>query len=286
MSLTTIAHCEIPGSATVGDFILSNQALKHELREVAHLLGDAARKETLKYFRSNALDTSNKDNSGGFDPVTYADRASERVMRDILATRRPDDGIIGEEFGTQEGSSGLTWVLDPIDGTRAYICGASSWGVLISVEQDRHPILGLIDQPYTQERFEGGFGQSSLDSRLGQSPLKVRTCENLSDAILLTTFPEIGTDAERRSFEAVRDRVKLTRYGLDCYGYALLALGQVDLVIEAGLSRYDISAPIAVVEAAGGVVTNWQGNPIEDGGQVIAACDKEVHSQALEVLNT
>ena len=259
--------------------------LDETLLRVASALADAARIETMHSFRSTDLNAANKDTSGGFDPVTIADRNAEKKMRDLLAELRPQDGIIGEEFGITSGESDLTWVLDPIDGTRAYICGTASWGVLISVERDGHPILGLIDQPYLEERFVGGLGHATLATRTNSRTLASRPCEKLEDAVLLTTFPEIGTPKERRAFEKVRDRVQLTRYGLDCYGYALLALGQVDLVIEAGLSRYDISAPIAVVEASGGIVTNWQGGPVDDCGQAIAAGDKRTHAQALELLN-
>jgi len=165
-------------------------------------------------------------------------------------------------------------VLDPIDGTRGFISGTASWGVLISLEDENGPVLGVIDQPYTRERFFGGFGTSELTRDYERHNLQVRKCGNLTQATLLSTYPEVGTQSERLSFEKVRDQVRLTRYGLDCYGYALLALGQVDLVIEAGLSPYDISAPIAVIEAAGGIVTNWQGEPAHKGGQDLRSLHK------------
>lgn len=258
---------------------------KSEIIDVANALADAARHAALSYFRTKGLAADNKDVDGGFDPVTAADRAAEAAMRKILAARRPSDAIFGEEFGGQSGTSGLKWVLDPIDGTRAYLCGSPTWGVLISVEDAGGPIFGIIDQPHIGERFTGGLGRADLVHEERSGELACRPCRSLSDAILLTTFPEIGTPAERRAFEAVRDEVKLTRYGLDCYGYALVALGQVDLVIEAGLSAYDISAPIAVIEAAGGRVTNWQGGPVHSGGQVLAAGDPVLHQKALDILN-
>ncbi len=259
--------------------------LETHLRSVAHEMADAARVEALAYFRMQDTGEQNKAEGGSFDPVTLADQNAEQAMRAILKARRPDDGIIGEEFGVSAGTTGLNWVLDPIDGTRAFICGATSWGVLISVEQGGAPVFGMIDQPYNQERFEGGFGMAEVATRGGPQPLKVRGCADLSAAVLASTFPEVGTDQERAAFDGVKEQAKLTRYGLDCYGYALLAMGQLDLVIEAGLNRYDISAPIAVVEAAGGIVTNWQGDPVSDGGQVIACGDLRVHAQALELLN-
>ena len=256
----------------------------NELLKVANEMADAARVATLQFFRGNALATENKETDGGFDPVTLGDRAAERAMRDVLAMRRPDDGIFGEEFGKSSSATGLTWVLDPIDGTRAFVCGMASWGVLISVEDDNGPLLGIIDQPYLEERFIGCGMSGELEWRGGTRPLRARTGVALEDALLLTTFPEIGTDEERVGFERVRDQVKLTRYGLDCYGYALLALGQVDLVIEAGLSAYDISAPVAVIQSAGGVVTDWQGNPCHGGGRVLAAGSRELHEEALALL--
>lgn len=257
-----------------------------ELLDVAEAMADAARLESLRYFRTDGLKADNKAGEGAFDPVTLGDRAAEVAMREVLASRRPADGIVGEEFGRQEGSSGLTWVLDPIDGTRAFLCGTASWGVLISLEDDTGPVLSIIDQPYTRERFIGVPGQFAELRRDGASrPLTTRRGVDLQNALLLTTFPEIGTGSERNAFEQVHDRVRLTRYGLDCYGYALLALGQVDLVIEAGLSAYDISAPVGVIQAAGGIVTDWEGGPVHGGGRALAAGCPELHKVALELLN-
>lgn len=254
-----------------------------EIIRTAHHLADAARRETLPLFRSRNLRPDNKLSSG-FDPVTEADRASEQAMRDILGRLRPDDAILGEEFGPVAGTSGLTWVLDPIDGTRAFIAGAPSWGVLIGLRDEAGPVYGLIDQPFTNERFEGGLGVSRVTNSRGEEALGVRSDVSLKDAILLSTFPEVGTEAERHAFQRVAAQVRLTRYGLDCYGYALLVSGTVDLVIEAGLQAYDIVAPIAVVEAAGGIVTDWQGGPAHEGGQIIAAATPEIHAAALKLL--
>lgn len=253
------------------------------LIDVAKALADIARPETLRYFR-NALATDNKAGPGSFDPVTEADRAAEAAMRDHLSRVRPDDGILGEEFGSLAGTSGLTWVLDPIDGTRGYISGTPTWGVLISVADTSGPLFGIIDQPYIGERFCGGFGLASVTGPQGSRALKTHAPRALSDAIVLSTFPEVGTEAERAGFGAVASRARLTRYGMDCYGYALVASGQVDLVIEAGLQPYDVHAPIAVVTAAGGVVTNWQGGPAHDGGRVIAAANPQIHAEALAIL--
>lgn len=258
--------------------------LTSELWATAHAMADAARTETLRHFRVAGLVSDNKL-ATGFDPVTEADRAAERAMRAVLAERRPEDGILGEEFESSQGTSGLTWVIDPIDGTRGYISGTPTWGVLIAVGDGERVQLGIVDQPYIGERFCGGFGEAWVDGPMGRAPLRSRPCAGLSDAVLFSTFPEVGSEAERRGFEAVRDRVRLTRYGMDCYAYALVAAGQVDLVIEAGLHAYDVQGPIGVIEAAGGIVTDWQGGPALNGGRIVAAGSAEVHAEALELLS-
>ncbi|NBD29357.1 MAG: histidinol-phosphatase [Alphaproteobacteria bacterium] len=246
-------------------------------------MADAARVETLRHFRVGvASENKLKD---GFDPVTEGDRAAERAMRAVLAERRPDDAILGEEYGAKDGTTGLTWVLDPIDGTRAYISGTPTWGVLISVNGPDGPIMGVIDQPYIGERFEGGAGLAVMTGPLGTAPLRVKATKDLAEATIFTTFPEVGSKAEGDAFHAVSRRCRLTRYGMDCYAYALLAAGQVDLVIEAALSSYDISAPIAVIEAAGGMVTDWQGGKVHEGGNALAAATPELHAAALEILS-
>lgn len=259
--------------------------LQNDLIRVAHRLADAARIETLKHFRGASLTSDNKfDEADGFDPVTVADRNAELAMRDILCAERPDDGILGEEFGSHEGSSGMTWVLDPIDGTRGFISGTPTWGVLIAISDATGPIYGLIDQPYIGERFEGGFGRARVDGPHGSNALSCRSTNGIATATILTTFPEVGSDIERRAFEALASQTRLTRYGMDCYGYALLAAGQVDLVVEAGLAPYDIQAPIAVVQAAGGVFTDWTGQPAHNGGTALAAANPAIHAAALKIL--
>lgn len=246
-------------------------------------MADAARAAILPHFRDMSLNAENK-NKGDFDPVTIADRAAEQAMRAILKSQRPGDGILGEEFGTQEGTSGLTWVLDPIDGTRGFISGTPTWGVLIALSDASGPFYGLIDQPYIGERFEGAADGASMQGPLGATPLVTRKGRTLAQATVFTTFPEVGSPVDQDGFHAVAGQAKLTRYGMDCYAYALLAAGQVDLVIEAGLAPYDIQAPIAVVEAAGGVVTDWEGRPAHNGGRAVAAATPEIHAEALAIL--
>ncbi len=252
--------------------------------DTAAALADAARKITLQYFRSHGLDAETKE-TDRFDPVTIADRLCEEHMRAILAARRPQDAILGEEYGAKPGISGLTWVLDPIDGTRGFLSGVPTWGVLISLRDENGPIYGLIDQPFIGERFEGGLGRAQTDGPLGARALKTRPARALKDAILYSTFPEVGTASEATAFRRVSAQAKLTRYGTDCYAYALIALGQIDLVIEAGLQPYDVQAPIAVITAAGGIVTNWQGGPAHDGGQILAAANAQIHAEAMALLN-
>ena len=262
---------------------MTSPQLMADLRRVAHDLADIARPETLRHFRKSPQ-TDNKSADDGFDPVTQADRAAEAAMRAHLDTVRPDDAILGEEMGHKSGTTGLTWVLDPIDGTRGYISGTPTWGVLISVGDASGPLFGIIDQPYIGERFEGGFGHASVDGPQGQGPLATSAPRALVGATVLTTFPEVGTKAEMQAFQSVADKARLTRYGMDCYGYALLAAGQVDLVIEAGLHTYDIHAPIAVITAAGGIVTDWAGGPAHNGGRALAAANPAIHAEALALL--
>ncbi|HSF91259.1 MAG TPA: inositol monophosphatase family protein [Paracoccaceae bacterium] len=255
-----------------------------ELLGIALQVSDAAHYDTIRLFRSDALATQNKADSG-FDPVTEADRNAEIAMRELLADLRPDDAILGEEFGEKPGTTGLRWVIDPIDGTRGFMSGTPTWGVLVGLENSDGPMLGVIDQPFTGEKFFG-YGDTALWTRDDEKCfIKTRACEDLSSAILYTTFPEIGSDAEYAAFRNVSKESRLTRYGLDCYAYALLAAGQIDLVIEAGLNAYDVVAPIAVIEAAGGIVTDWRGGKAHEGGRLLAAGDARVHAQALEILS-
>lgn len=254
-----------------------------DLVATASAMADAARTAILPYFRDPTLTSISKEDAR-FDPVTEADRAGEVAMRDVLAKRRPQDGIHGEEFGISEGTSGLTWVLDPIDGTRGFVSGTPTWGVLIAVNDASGPILGIVDQPYIGERFFGYQGHAQLMGPAGVRPLKTLGDRSLSDATIFTTFPEVGTTQDAAGFHAVAQKCKLPRYGMDCYAYALLALGHVDLVIEAGLQAYDICGPIGLVEAAGGIVTDWSGGPAHHGGRAIAAAGKQQHQAALAIL--
>ncbi|MEM7241743.1 MAG: inositol monophosphatase family protein [Pseudomonadota bacterium] len=257
---------------------------KQKTIETALTLADCAKEISLRYFRNPDLTIENKDQSD-FDPVTQADREIELKIRECLSGIAPQDGILGEEFDPMDTQSGLTWVIDPIDGTRAFMAGQPTWGTLIALHDGQKPIFGLVDQPYIGERFMGGWGSAIL-SRCGTSTLiQTRKSSGLSGAILYTTFPEIGTSTERAAFERVATQVQLVRYGMDCYAYAMLAAGLIDVVIEAGLSPYDIYAPAALIDAAGGQVTNWQGDPLDKSGQALAIADKDLADDIIALLN-
>ena len=252
------------------------------LAAVAERVADAARPVTLRHFRTRLrVDSKHAD----FDPVTVADREAEAAMRAVIAAERPDDAILGEEAGHAPGRSGLTWVLDPIDGTRGYISGTPTWGVLVALRDDEAARIGIVDQPFTGERFLGGPDGASWSRDGMRRAIRVRETRRLEEATILTTFPEVGTPDEGAAFQRVASRCRLTRYGMDCYAYALLAAGQVDLVVEAGLQAYDIAAPAALVRAAGGVVTDWRGGPADDGGSALAAATPALHDAALALLN-
>lgn len=254
------------------------------LRAAAAAAADAARVATLRHFRTAGLSADTKE-AERFDPVTAADREAEQAIRAVLARLRPEDAILGEEFAATGGTSGLTWIVDPIDGTRSFLAGTPTWGVLIAVADASGPIYGLIDQPFIGERFEGGLGHAQVTGPMGTHALRCRPPRPLAQAILFSTFPEVGTPAEGAAFARVARAARLVRYGTDCYGYALVAAGCIDLVIEAGLQAYDVAAPIAVIEAAGGIVTDWQGRPCHAGGQVLAAANAQVHAEAMALLN-
>lgn len=264
-------------------------------RERADLLAFAieiareAGQVTLPHFRQ-ALDVENKLADGDYDPVTVADRAAEELLRDRIEATYPDHGILGEEFGHREGN-GLTWVLDPIDGTRAFISGFVHWGMLVALYDGRQPVLGVLHQPFLGETFSGDgevahyerFGAGSQARRV----LRTRACATLGEAAIGTTHPGCFPDPEDWArFESLSGRCRMLRYGGDCYGYAMVAMGQLDLVVETALNAYDIQALIPIVRGAGGVVTSWEGGDPSLGGSAIAAGDPRVHEQALEHLRS
>jgi len=259
-----------------------------ELREhleFAHRLADISGEIALPYFRKS-IAVRNKAATTGFDPVTAADRAAERAIRKAITARYPEHGIVGEEFARVAGAGHLNWIIDPIDGTRAFITGMPLWGTLIGLLDAGQPVLGVMNQPFTGERFwaVGGKAHSSIR---GGTPrrLKTRACPSLADAILTTTHPDMFSKAgELAAFEQLKAQVRMTRFGGDCYGYCLLASGFIDLIVESGLKTYDVAALVPIIEAAGGRITNWQGKSATDGGRIVAAGDARVHKEALAVL--
>lgn len=247
----------------------------------AEELGDAARGAALHWSEAG-WETENKLGEAGFDPVTQADRAAERAMRELIEARYPDHGIAGEEFGETAGAGRYCWSLDPIDGTRAFICGLPSWTVLIALLDEGRPVVGVIDAPKVDERYVGGAGEALLVGGGKRAPMRTSGCRSIAEARLSTTDPHILRDPG--AFERVRREARLTRYGLDGYGYGRLAAGGLDLVIETGLKPHDYNALIPVVRAAGGVIGDWRGEDDFSAGDVVAAATPELFEEAVRVL--
>ena len=248
---------------------------------VACALADAARTETLSHFRAlSAID--NKLDGQDYDPVTEGDRAAERAMRAVLAELRPDDAIHGEEYGRKDGTTGWTWVLDPIDGTRAFVAGLPTWTTLIGlVDVQGDAIVGVIDQPVLDERYIGSPDGARLDAVGTSQPIHVSEIDDLRQAVISTTDPFIMTPPEQGAWTHLRHTARIVRYGLDAYAYARLAAGTIDLVAESGLAPYDAAALIPVVRGAGGLACDWRGNPAKPGGQLVCASHQGVMDQAL-----
>jgi len=245
-------------------------------------LADSAREITLTHFR--ALErVENKLADGEFDPVTVADRGAEEAMRALIGAERPDDGILGEEHGLKDSQNGYQWVLDPIDGTRAFVAGLPVWTTLIALcGPDGTPLIGVIDQPYLGERYLGWPGGAALELGDGtRVPLRVSGVSDLRKATIATTDPFIMNPAEQGAWTHLRHTAQIIRYGLDAYAYARLAAGTIDLVAEGGLAPYDAAALIPVVRGAGGLACDWHGNPAMPGGQLVCAASQGVLDDAL-----
>ncbi|KAA0970862.1 histidinol-phosphatase [Aureimonas fodinaquatilis] len=251
-------------------------------REFLFRLAAAAAAETLPRFRQKLV-VDNKI-AADFDPVTEADREAERAIVSLIQTEFPQHAILGEEFG-EHGNDRARWVIDPIDGTRLFISGVPAWGTLIGMTYDGVAQAGIMSQPYIGENFwtvgEGAF----LEGPGGQSKLAVRDVGSLAGATLTTTNPRMFAGKAKERFEALEAEVQLTRFGLDCYAFAMLAAGHVDICFEAGLKPYDIVALIPLIEQAGGIITTLSGERAENGGDVLAAATPKLHSQVLEILN-
>jgi myo-inositol-1(or 4)-monophosphatase len=242
-------------------------------------LADAASEAIMPHFRAKTV-VENKDGAG-FDPVTVADRDAEAAMRRLIAARWPDHGVVGEEYGEDRPDAEMVWVLDPIDGTRAFISGLPVWGTLIGLKQRGRPILGMMVQPFTGERFGGDGKNAWYGGPGGGAKLQTRPCPNLAEASLFTTSPKLFEGDDLTAYDRIEVVVKLTRYGLDCYGYCMVAAGHGDCVIEAGLKPHDIVALIPIIEGAGGRVTDWRGGSAASGGRIVASGDVRLHDQLL-----
>jgi len=244
----------------------------------------AAGAAILPHFR-NETAVENKSTDGDFDPVTVADKAAEAIIRAGIASRFPTHGVFGEELGHHSGA-GLTWVIDPIDGTRAFMTGMLHWGVLIALFDGETPVLGVMYQPFTDELFVGTNDEANYFCGVLEHRLRVRPCVAVADAVLASTGPQIFAEgAEQAAFKRLTDRVRLVRYGGDCYQYCMLAMGYVDVAVEAGLKPYDVQALMPIIQGAGGIVTTWDGGDASMGGCIIAAGDARVHREALMILN-
>ena len=237
----------------------------------------------LPFFRT-AIASVDKSRGGRFDPVTEADRAAEAVMRRMISGTFPEHGMVGEEFGDERAEAEFVWVLDPIDGTRAFISGLPTWGTLIGLMRNGSPCYGMMHQPFTKERFSGDGAAARWVGPSGERVLRTRRCADLAEATISTTSPRLFEGAELEGFERVEREAKLTRFGYDCYAYCMVAAGQMDAVIESGLKPYDIVALVPIIEGAGGVVTTWDGGSPAGGGAIVASGDKRLHEKILATL--
>lgn len=251
-----------------------------EYLELALRLAGLAGAAILPHFR-RALAVDNKRTDAFFDPVTIADRAAEEAMRAELRRVCPSHGIYGEEQGKTQGEAALTWVIDPIDGTRSFILGQLHWGTLIALNDGRRPLLGIMHQPYVGETFVGTPGAVYWKRDGVEHAMRARACPRLEDAAVSSTWL---APADRPAFEEIAARAKLVRQGGDCYNYCLLAAGLIDVVIESDLFAYDIQAVAPMIETAGGILTNWSGESAYEGGRIVACGDPRLHEQILKSL--
>jgi myo-inositol-1(or 4)-monophosphatase len=261
---------------------MNDSAGNQDFVRFAHRLADEAGAAILPHFRGAGA-VSNKD-AGSFDPVTEADRGAEAAMRALIEAAFPEHGICGEEFPDKPAQGAFRWVLDPIDGTKAFITGLPIWGTLIGLMRDGRPIVGMMDQPYLGERFWKAADGARFRSRQGEQLIHTRRCVSLADAILATTTPDMFRDGELERFRSLSGACRMTRFGGDCYLYCMLAMGLIDIVAEAHLKPFDIAPLVPIIEAAGGVVTTWDGGDPANGGQILAVGDPALHAAAMQAL--
>ena len=246
-------------------------------------IAGVAAAETLPRFRTQGT-VDNKEASG-FDPVTEADQQAELAIRRLIKTEFPDHGILGEEHGSENLGSSHVWVGDPIDGTRAFISGLPVWGTLVGLTIDGDAVAGMMSQPFTGELFYADGAGAHYDGPGGSRKLATRRTENLADAISFTTTPALFRGEMRKRYDTFESKVQLARYGTDCYAFAMLAAGCIDVVVDPGLKPYDIVALIPIIEQAGGIVTTFDGGPAENGGDILAAATPQLHEAAMDALH-
>jgi histidinol phosphatase-like enzyme (inositol monophosphatase family) len=255
----------------------------NELADFARGLAYAAGKTILPLFRVSGSITSKAEDR--FDPVTDADRSAERTMRDLIAETYPDHGITGEEWENKPSRSRFCWILDPIDGTKSFICGMPTWTTLIALTFDETAILGVIAQPFVKEMFIGGPYGSWSEGPMGKTRLMARSSVSMSEATLTTVAPEIySTGRQKRVLQALSGKTRMTRYGGDAYFFAMLAAGFVDIAMDADLQTYDVAALVPIIRGAGGIITTWEGRDATGGGDIIAAASSELHAAALDII--
>lgn len=248
-------------------------------------LNDAAQAVTLSLFRTDLSIDSKRHEPGDYDPVTKADREAELALRRLISDRFPQDGIAGEEFPDHQMDASRVWHLDPIDGTRQFISGMPLWGTMIGLTIDGQASIGSIAHPFTDERFYGAPGMARYRRGAVVQRLQTRACSTLSAATLFSTSPKLFRGDKSKRFTQLSETVRLTRYGIDCYAFCLVALGFVDLVVESGLDDHDIIPAVPIIEAAGGAVVDWQGRRARAGGDVLAVGDRRLIEPTLKILN-
>jgi myo-inositol-1(or 4)-monophosphatase len=264
---------------------LSAVDFEHFVARLADVSGEAI----LPFFRTS-LSAQDKNHGGVFDPVTEADRAAEIAIRRMIKAQFPAHGVLGEEFGAEATLAEHVWVIDPIDGTKSFISGLPVWGTLIGLMKNQRPVYGMMNQPFTRERFFGDgqnawwIGPAHRGAGLERRKLRTRPCAGLANATLMTTSPLLFGEAAKQAYLRLESQVRLPRYGGDCYAYCALAAGHVDLVVEDGLKVYDIAALIPIIEGAGGVITSWDGGDAAQGGSILAAGDPRTHEAAMKAL--
>ena len=262
-----------------------NEEFKLELREFLRELVSVAAAAAVPYFRSG-LSYENKS-VGVYDPVTSADRDTEEVIRRSIISRYPHHGVSGEEFPPVNPDASFQWVIDPIDGTKAFLSGLPTWATLIALCDENRPILGLMSQPIVGEYFIGGFDVTERFDDNGCSKLHTSDVIRMTDAsVFATSLDMFSPELELPKFKALSRSARMTRFGVDSYAYCMLAAGYIDVVAEAGLGFYDIAALVPIVEMAGGVITDWAGLPIREGGTVVAAANAKLHEVVLATLNS